>query len=135
MISIKGLDHIGIAVNSIEESLTNWKDILGMKLISTEEISEQKVQVAVLLAGNIKIELLQPTCPDSPVSKFIEKNGEGVQHIAMEVEDIEFALQTLSDSNIRLIDQTPRNGVHDSKIAFINPKCLNKVLLELCEKK
>jgi methylmalonyl-CoA/ethylmalonyl-CoA epimerase len=130
---LKKINHIGIAVNSIEEALPFYRDNLGMALLGIEEVAEQKVKVAMLQVGESKIELLEPTAPDSPVARFLEKNGPGVHHLAYEVENIETALESLEREGTRMIDRTPRNGAHGTRIAFIHPKSSNGVLTELCQ--
>ena len=128
------IDHVGIAVKSIEESLNFYESILGIKAFGFEEVAEQKVKVAFLPCGDSELELLESTAEDGPVSRFIEKNGEGVQHIAIRVDDIESALAELKEKGIRLIDETPRYGAGGASIAFVHPKATNGVLLELCQR-
>jgi len=127
------INHIGIAVSSIEEALPFYRDSLGMTFSGTEEVPSQLVKVAFLSVGESKIELLEPTSPDSPVAKFLEKNGPGVHHLAYGVEDIEAAIAKLSALGTRMIDAVPRNGAHGARIAFIHPKSSGGVLTELCE--
>ncbi len=127
------LDHIAIAVKSINESLAIWQELLGLNLLTTEEVPEQKVKVAILELGETHIELLEPISADSPVAKFIEKRGEGLHHIAIEVEDIKAELKKLKDAGTKLIDETPRTGAMGKKIAFIHPSGTNGVLIELTE--
>ncbi len=131
--SVERIDHIGIAVKSIDESLPYYRDVLGMEFLGTEEVPEQKVIVAFLKIGESKIELLEPTADDSPVAKFIEKRGGGIHHIAVKVDSIEDALKKHHDNGARLIDTEPRIGAHDMRIAFIHPKATSGVLLELCQ--
>jgi LAO/AO transport system kinase len=128
------IDHIGVAVNSISESLAFYEETLGIKAQGTEEVAEQKVKVAFLPCGDSEIELLESTEPDGPVARYIEKNGEGVQHIAIRVESIELALAELKEKGVRLIDETPRYGAGGARIAFVHPKATHGVLLELCER-
>ncbi|MFA7402748.1 MAG: methylmalonyl-CoA epimerase [Pelobacteraceae bacterium] len=127
------INHIGVAVPSLEEALPFYRDKLGMAFAGIEEVVEQKVRVAMLQVGESKIELLEPTSADSPVAKFIEKNGAGVHHIAYEVADIEAAIARLIAGGSRMIDEKPRNGAHGTRIAFIHPKSSNGVLTELCQ--
>ena len=127
------LEHIGIAVKNLENSIPLYRDQLGMEFEGTEEVAEQKVRVAFLKIGESRIELLEPTSPDSPVAKFLEKNGEGVHHIAYEVKDIEAALAEMKQKEVRLIDEQPRHGAHNSLIAFIHPKASGGVLTEICQ--
>ena len=127
------INHIGIAVKSLEESLSFYRDSLKMAFAGIEEVAEQKVRVAMLCVGESKIELLEPLCEDSPVARFMEKNGAGIHHIAYEVEDIEVAIARLLSDGARMIDEQPRNGAHGTRIAFIHPKSSNGVLTEICQ--
>jgi len=127
------INHIGIAVKSLESSLPFYRDNLGMAFLGTEEVIEQKVTVAMLQIGESKIELLEPTSDDSPVAKFIEKNGPGIHHLAYEVENIEAAIAKLLAEGARMIDEKPRSGAHGTRIAFVHPKSSNGVLTELCQ--
>ena len=127
------INHIGIAVKSLEESIPFYRDQLSMPFAGIEEVAEQKVRVAMLQVGESKIELLEPTSDDSPVAKFIEKNGPGIHHLAYEVEDLEAAIARLMAEGARMIDEQPRTGAHGSRIAFIHPKSSNGVLTELCQ--
>jgi methylmalonyl-CoA/ethylmalonyl-CoA epimerase len=127
------INHIGIAVKSLEESIPFYRDQLSMAFAGIEEVVEQKVRVAMLQVGESKIELLEPTSDDSPVAKFIEKNGPGIHHLAYEVADIEAAIARLMAEGARMIDERPRNGAHGARIAFVHPKSSNGVLTELCQ--
>jgi methylmalonyl-CoA/ethylmalonyl-CoA epimerase len=127
------INHIGVAVKSLEDTLPFYRDNLGMAFMGIEDVAEQKVRVAMLQIGESKIELLEPTSEDSPVAKFIEKNGAGIHHVAYEVNDIEAAIAKLLDDGIRMIDEKPRHGAHGTRIAFIHPKSSNGVLTELCQ--
>ena len=129
------VDHIGIAVSNLEESLKFYTEVLGLKSEGTEVVEEQKVKVAFLPCGDSEIELLESTSPDGPIAKFIEKNGEGIQHIALRVENIEEALAELKEKGVRLIDEKPRYGAGGASIAFVHPKATKGVLLELSERK
>jgi methylmalonyl-CoA/ethylmalonyl-CoA epimerase len=131
------IDHIGIAVDSIEKSLAFWESALGVKCKGVEEVVEQKVKTAFLPVKESEIELLEGTTPDSPIAKFIEKNGGrgGIQHIALRVENIEDVLAGLKGKGVMLIDEKPRIGAGGAKIAFVHPKSAGGVLLELCERK
>ncbi len=131
---IKHLDHIGIAVKSIEQAGKFYTDIMGLKIEDIETVEEQKVNVAFLPITDSEVELLESTEPDGPVAKFIDSKGEGVQHIAYRVENIEEALEELKEKGIRLIDQKPRKGAGGAMIAFIHPKETNGVLVELCQR-
>jgi methylmalonyl-CoA/ethylmalonyl-CoA epimerase len=126
------INHIGIAVQSIEEAIPFYRDSLGMIFKGTEEVPSQKVKVAFLAIGESKIELLEPTSPESPVAKFLEKNGPGVHHVAYSVPDIEEAIAQLIASGTRMIDTVPRVGAHGARIAFIHPKSSAGVLTEIC---
>ena len=127
------IEHIGIATESIEKSLNFWRDALGLELIHTEEVADQKVRVAMLPLGEPRIELLEPTSEDSPVAKFLAKRGAGVHHIAVQVDDIHAALERLKGQGARLIDETPRTGADNCLIAFVHPSSSNGVLLELVQ--
>lgn len=127
------INHIGIAVTSIDESLPFYRDNLGMACVGVEEVAEQKVKVVMLMVGESKIELLEPTAPDSPVAKFLEKNGPGIHHLAYQVDDLRAALQQLESAGVRLIDREPRHGAHGTLIAFVHPKSSGGVLTELCQ--
>lgn len=128
------IDHLGIAVSSIDEKKNFWTEILGLTLEGTETIQEQKVTTAFLPVGESEVELLESTSADGPVAKYIEKRGEGIQHVAFRVENIEEALAELKAKGIALIDQTPRIGAGGAKIAFLHPKATSGVLVELCER-
>ena len=127
------INHIGIAVQSLDASIPFYRDNLGMAFAGIEEVAEQKVRVAMLAVGESKIELLEPTSAESPVAKFIEKNGTGIHHIAYEVADIEAAIAKLLAEGARMVDEKPRNGAHGTRIAFIHPKSSLGVLTELCQ--
>lgn len=131
------VDHIGIAVNSIEESKKLYSDILGLQHLGSETVAEQKVTTAFFPVGDTEVELLESTAPDGPIAKYIEKNGGrgGVQHIAFRVENIEEALAELKAKGVALIDEKPRTGAGGAKIAFLHPKSTFGVLVELCERK
>jgi methylmalonyl-CoA/ethylmalonyl-CoA epimerase len=126
------INHIGVAVLSIDDALPFYRDQLGMAFKGAEEVAEQKVRVAMLQVGESKIELLEPTSPDSPVAKFLDKNGPGIHHIAYQVADIEATIAKLQQDGVRMIDIEPRNGAHGTKIAFVHPKSSTGVLTELC---
>jgi len=129
----KKINHIGIAVKNIEVSGPFYRDVLGMALEGTEEVAEQQVKVAFLAVGESRIELLEPTSPTSPVARFLEKNGEGIHHVAYEVADLEAVLADLKAKGVRLIDEVPRAGAHGTRIAFLHPKATGGVLTELCQ--
>jgi len=130
---LKKVDHIGIAVNSIDEALKFFRDALGLEVESVEEVADQKVRIAFLPVGETHIELLEPTGPDSNVAKFIEKKGEGIHHLAFKVEDVGAALESLKGKDVPLIDREPRLGAGNKKIAFMHPKGTHRVLMELCQ--
>lgn len=131
---IMKIDHIGIAVKNIDSSLENLKKIFEFSDLHFEVVEEQKVKIASFEIGDIKIELTEPTSENSPIYKFLEKRGEGIHHIALEVKDISEELEKLSEANIQLINQIPVKGAHNMQIAFLHPKSTNGVLIELCEK-
>ena len=131
---ITKINHIGIAVNSIDDMLKLYTEGLGLKLKDIEIVEAQKVRTAIITVGESKIELLESTDPEGPIGKHIEKRGEGLHHLALEVDNIREALETVKQRGIALIDQEPRRGVEDSSIAFLHPK-ESKVLLELVEPK
>jgi len=127
------VDHIGIATRSIEESLKFWRDALGLEVKHTETVEEQGVNVAMLPAGEPRVELLEPTGPASPVAKFLEKRGPGIHHVAVRVDDIRAALARLKSEGARLIDEEPRVGAGGCLVAFVHPAASGGVLLELVE--
>lgn len=131
---VKHIDHIGVAVNSIEEAGRFYTDILGLPIQGTEEVSDQKVNVAFLPITDSEIELLESTDPEGPIAKYIQSKGEGIQHIAFRVEDIDQALSELKEKGVRLIDQEPRAGAGGARIAFVHPKETHGILVELCER-
>lgn len=132
--NILRIDHVGIAVKSLEEAKKVY-EALGLTVTDIEEVAEQKVRVAFLPVEGSEIELLETTDPEGPIGKFIEKRGEGIQHIALRVDDIEAALEELKSRGFQLIDQKPRYGAGGARIAFLHPKSTNGVLLELSERK
>lgn len=129
------IDHIGVAVESLEESLKVYEGILGLELHGKETVAEQKVTTAFLPLGETEVELLESTDPEGPIGKFIAAKGQGVQHIAFRVENIDEALAELKAKGVRLIDEKARYGAGGARIAFIHPKATNGVLVELCERK
>lgn len=129
---ITKIDHIGIAVNSIEDAVTLYTDVLGLKLKDIEIVEEQKVRTAIVAVGESKIELIESTDPEGVIAKYIERRGEGLHHLALEVSNIQDALATIEQKGISLIDKTPRTGVENTSIAFLHPKG-TKVLIELVE--
>jgi methylmalonyl-CoA epimerase len=131
---VKHISHIGIALRDLDAGIAFYEK-LGLKLEGTEEVPSQKVKVAFFPCGDTRIELLAPTSEDSPVAKFIEKKGEGIQHLAFAVDDLPAALLQAEDSGITLIDREPRPGAHQADIAFLHPKSSLGVLIELCKEK
>jgi methylmalonyl-CoA/ethylmalonyl-CoA epimerase len=129
------IEHIGIAVSNLEESIKFYEDVLGFKCYAIEEVKDQKVKTAFFMVGQTKIELLESTDSEGPIGKFLEKRGEGVHHIAYAVEGLEDALVHMENKGIRLIDQQPRKGAEGLQIAFLHPKSTGGVLTELCEDK
>lgn len=127
------IDHLGIATRRLDDALSFWRDALGLELVETEEVAEQKVRVAMLPVGESRVELLEPTSDDSPVAKFIAKRGTGVHHIAVRVKDIRESMARLKERGARLIDETPRTGAGGCLVAFVHPSSANGVLLELVE--
>lgn len=131
---LKKIDHLGVAVRDLEAALHIFRDQLGIDVDGVEEVAEQKVKVAFLPLGESKIELLQSTDPEGPVARFIERRGEGIQHIAFRVENLEESLGRLKSKGVRLIDKKPRRGAGGARVAFIHPKSTCGVLIELCER-
>lgn len=129
---IKHISHIGIAVKDLDEGIAFYQK-LGLTLEGTEEVPSQMVKVAFFPCGDTRIELLAPTSEDSPIARFLEKKGEGIQHIAFAVDDLPEALLEAEDSGIRLIDKEPRPGAHHADIAFLHPKSSLGVLIEFCQ--
>ncbi|HUW04882.1 MAG TPA: methylmalonyl-CoA epimerase [Williamwhitmania sp.] len=129
------IEHIGIAVKSLELAIPYWENVLGLQCYSVEEVKDQKVKTAFFMVGQTKIELLESTDPEGPIGKFIEKKGEGIHHMAFAVEGIESALADVESKGIQLIDKTPRHGAEGLTIAFLHPKSTFGVLTELCEDK
>ncbi|MBO5741280.1 MAG: methylmalonyl-CoA epimerase [Bacteroidaceae bacterium] len=131
---ISRIEHIGIAVQSIAEVLPYYKDVLGLEVYKEEVVEDQKVKTAFLQVGEVKLELLEPTCPESTIQKFLDNGGKGVHHVAFKVEDgVTEALAMCDEKGIRLIDKAPRNGADGLKIAFLHPKSTCGILTELCE--
>ncbi len=128
------VDHLGIAVNRIDEGKTFWSDILGLDFAGSETVTEQKVTTGFFPVGESEVELLESAAPDGPIAKYLEKKGPGIQHVAFRVENIEDALAELKDKGIKLIDQKPRIGPGGAKIVFLHPKATGGVLVELCER-
>ena len=134
VIMVNKVDHIGIAVKNLNEALNFYENILGLKSAGTETVEEQKVKVAFFPLGDTEVELLESTEEDGPIAKYIAKNGEGIQHIAYRVDDIEKAIAEMKENGIRMIDEKPRYGAGGAKIAFCHPKSTFGVLIELCQR-
>ncbi|MBA7601526.1 Ethylmalonyl-CoA/methylmalonyl-CoA epimerase [subsurface metagenome] len=130
---ITRINHIGIAVSSIDQALKLYTEVLGLSLKEIEVVEEQRVRTAILPVGESKIELLESTDPEGPLARHIEKFGEGIHHLALEVADIEEALSKVAQSGLPLIDEKPRQGVAETRIAFLHPKGTGRVLLELVQ--
>ncbi len=127
------INHVGIAVNSIDEAVKLYTEVLGLKVKDIEVVADQKVKTAIIPVGESKIELIESTDPEGTIAKYIEKRGEGLHHLALEVSNIEDALATLVNKGVALIDEKPRKGVENTRIAFLHPKETKRVLLELVE--
>jgi methylmalonyl-CoA/ethylmalonyl-CoA epimerase len=127
------IDHLGIATANIESALSFWRDVIGLELLDTEEVADQRVRVAMLPIGETRLELLEPTEPDSPVARFLERRGPGLHHVAVRVHDIHETLACLKAKGARLIDETPRDGAHGCLVAFVHPSATGGVLLELVQ--
>ena len=132
---VSHIEHLGIAVKSLEEAIPYWENVLGLKCYNIEEVADQKVKTAFFMLGQTKIELLEPTSEESTIAKYIEKRGQGVHHVAFAVEGIEDALADATEKGVQLIDKAPRMGAEGLSIAFLHPKSTMGVLTELCEDK
>jgi methylmalonyl-CoA/ethylmalonyl-CoA epimerase len=130
---IQNINHIGIAVQKLDDHIPFYRDVLKLTFTGIEEVPDQKVRVAMFKVGEVNLELLEPTSPDSPIAAYLEKKGEGIHHLALETDDIEHQIDALRNQEIRMIDQTPREGAHGTRIAFIHPKSSGKVLTEICQ--
>lgn len=135
MFNVLKVDHVGIAVKDLEQAKKFYTDVLGMAVMGEETVEQQKVKVCFIPCGDSEVELLESTSPDGPIAKFIEKNGEGIQHMALRVDDIEKALADLKAKGVRLIDEVPRYGAGGASIAFVHPKATGGILLELSQRK
>ena len=131
---ITHIEHIGIAVENLEESIKYYENVLGLKCYAIEEVTDQKVKTAFFMVGETKIELLESTSPDGPIGKFVEKKGQGMHHIAFAVDNTDEALKTVEEKGVRLIDKSARKGAEGLKIGFLHPKSTHGVLTELCSK-
>lgn len=133
MASPRKINHIGIAVHDIEAAAKFYTENLGLSLGGIEEVADQKVKVAFLPVGEVRLELLQPTSPESAVAKFLEKNGPGFHHVAYEVADVTAEVERLKAEGVKMVDEKPRKGAHDSLIAFIHPKASGGLLTEIVQ--
>lgn len=133
--NITHIEHIGIAVNSLEEAIPYYEETLGMKCYAVEEVTDQKVKTAFFMVGQTKIELLESTDSDGPIGKFLEKKGQGVHHLAFAVNNVNESLSELDEKGVRLIDKTSRKGAEGLDIGFLHPKSTMGVLTEICSKK
>lgn len=131
--NISHIEHLGIAVKSLEQAIPYYEEILGLKCYAVEEVADQKVKTAFFRVGQTKIELLEPTSPESTIAKFIEKRGEGIHHIAFAVDNVQKSLNEVETKGIQLIDKAPRAGAEGLEIAFLHPKSTVGVLTELCQ--
>jgi len=132
--NISHIEHIGIAVENLDESIKYYEDVLGMKCYAIEEVVDQKVKTAFFLVGNTKIELLESTSPEGPIGKFIEKKGQGIHHIAFAVDNATEALKLAEERGVKLVDKVSRKGAEGLNIGFLHPKSTQGVLTELCSK-
>lgn len=132
---VSHIEHLGVAVTSLDEAIPYWENVMGLKCYAVEEVPDQKVRTAFFMLGQTKIELLEPTSPESTIAKYLETKGPGIHHMALAVHDIEAQLADAAEKGIRLIDQTPRKGAEGMTIAFLHPKSTQGILTELCEKK
>lgn len=132
---IQQIDHLGIAVHSLDDSIEYYEKALGLHCHGREEVASQKVKTAFFEAGDVHLELLEPTSPDSPIAKFLEKNGEGIHHIAFRVDDVVGQLKQASDAGVKLIHEVPIDGAANKLVAFLHPKSTRGVLTEFCQDK
>jgi methylmalonyl-CoA epimerase len=130
---LKKINHIAVAVNNVEEAAKFYEQVLGLKLTGVEVVTAQKTKVGFFKIGESNIELVQPAEPDSPLVKFLETKGQGIHHICFEVEDVEAEVRAFLEKGATMVDQKPRPGAHNTKVAFVHPKSSNGVLIELCE--
>ncbi|MFW6262626.1 MAG: methylmalonyl-CoA epimerase [Thermotogota bacterium] len=131
--SVTKIDHVGIAVKSIDESLKLYNDVLGMNFKGIEELNDRAIKTAFIQTGDSMIELLEPTSEKSTIAKFLEKKGQGIHHIALQVENIEKTMESLKEKGYKLLSAEPEKGAHGTKVVFLHPKSANGVLLELVE--
>jgi len=131
---IRKIGHLAIAVNDLDAEIARYRDLLGLEFHGTEVVAEQKVRVAFFKIGEVFIELLEPTDADSPIAQFLEKRGGGLHHVSFQVDDIRTQISELKEKGVRMLNEEPRIGAHDSLIAFAHPKSFSGVLLEFMEK-
>ena len=132
---LKKIEHLGIAVSSIDETVKTFETLLGSPCYKTEEVQSEGVKTAFLMIGESKIELLEATNPESPIARFLEKKGRGIHHIAFEVDDLDVELARLTSEGFQLIHQSPKDGADNKRIAFLHPSSTEGVLIELCQEK
>ena len=132
---VSHIEHLGVAVRSLDEAIPYWEKVVGLKCYAIEEVADQKVRTAFFKLGQTKIELLEPTSPESTIAKFLDTKGPGIHHMALACENIEEQLADAAAQGIRLIDATPRKGAEGMTIAFLHPKSTQGILTELCENK
>ncbi|MCD6116607.1 methylmalonyl-CoA epimerase [bacterium] len=130
---ISKINHIGIAVRSLDNAVPLYRDVFKFQYLGTEEVADQKVRVAMFRIGEVKIELLEPLSEDSPIAVFIEKSGEGIHHIAYQTDDIKEEIKDFVSRGLKMINQEPRKGAHETEIAFVHPKSTGRILTELCQ--
>lgn len=130
---LKGIDHVAIAVPSVDDAIPLWRDRFGFDLEDIEVVESEQVRVAILTKGPHRIELMEPTDEDSPVGKFLARRGPGIHHLCLAVDDIEVMLDHLGAAGVRLVDDKPKRGAHDKRVAFVHPKGAGGVLVELSE--
>ena len=130
---IEKINHIGIAVSSLEQEIPFYRDVLGLDFIGIQKVRDQKVRIAMFKVGEVHIELLEPTDPSSSIAGFLQKKGQGLHHIAFQTDDIEKEIEKVQSRDIAMIDQQPRSGAHGTRIAFMHPKSTGRVLTELCQ--
>jgi methylmalonyl-CoA/ethylmalonyl-CoA epimerase len=130
---LKKINHVAVAVNNLEEATKFYEEVLGLTLSGVEVVTSQKTKVGFFKIGESNIELVQPAAPDSPLTKYLENKGQGIHHLCFEVDDVEAEVKAFIEKGATLIDQTPRPGAHNTKVAFVHPKSSNGVLIELCE--
>ena len=130
---IRKIQHIGVAVRSLEQAIPFYRDVLGLEFVGTEEVADQKIRAAIFRIGESTIEVLETTSPDGPVGRFLERNGEGIHHLCLQVDDAAAALARAKEMGVRLIDETPRQGVHGMRMGFLHPKATFGVLTEFAE--